>query len=343
MLRLTSFAARGFRSLAEVELADLPRVVLLYGENNVGKSNLIQAVDLWFRLLRAAAGVWPLPLPGHEPEMRLCEEARLELEALERPELLFGQEPGRLPRDGQSSFELEGTLRVAEEHDFVFGFRTSVIAGEPWPRVELLRALAPGPARIGSPLASTDLRLLGLRQELAHGWLRLEAARRFWPERLAQQRENGEAALAGDGSNVKRQLFSAAHGVQTAPRRLVEESFVPLVRRALPGLAPPLSLHDEEFVHLYLGERRVEDCGSGVQQWVLLTALLALSRAAVIGIEEPEDHLSWSMQKTVAEALAAVIHDPGRPPYQLIASTHSELMEGMSLDGSWYRVTLEQG
>lgn len=55
-LRLTSFAARNFRSLRDVVMSDLPpSFCLLYGENDTGKSNLIQAVGVWLRIVQALA------------------------------------------------------------------------------------------------------------------------------------------------------------------------------------------------------------------------------------------------------------------------------------------------
>ena len=58
-LRLTSFAARDFRSLRDVQVEDLPPVVLLYGENDTGKSNLIQVVGVWLRIVQALALATP--------------------------------------------------------------------------------------------------------------------------------------------------------------------------------------------------------------------------------------------------------------------------------------------
>ncbi len=50
MIRLKDIHAENFRSLADVRLTDLPPVVLFYGENNTGKSNLLRAVSTFLRL-----------------------------------------------------------------------------------------------------------------------------------------------------------------------------------------------------------------------------------------------------------------------------------------------------
>jgi AAA15 family ATPase/GTPase len=52
-MRLSSFRVRGFKNLTrEVVLEDLGPVNVLHGPNNVGKSNVLQAMQMFFRLLR---------------------------------------------------------------------------------------------------------------------------------------------------------------------------------------------------------------------------------------------------------------------------------------------------
>jgi AAA15 family ATPase/GTPase len=52
-MRLTSFRAQNFKSLIDVELPDLQDINVFYGPNNVGKSNILQAMDVFFELLTA--------------------------------------------------------------------------------------------------------------------------------------------------------------------------------------------------------------------------------------------------------------------------------------------------
>src|SRR5580704_3459634 len=52
-MRLASFKVRGFKNLTrELVLDELGPVNVLHGPNNVGKSNVLQAMQLFFRLLR---------------------------------------------------------------------------------------------------------------------------------------------------------------------------------------------------------------------------------------------------------------------------------------------------
>ena len=55
-MRLVRFAVRGFKNLVnEVVLDELGPFEVLHGENNVGKSNLLQAIDLFFALMESLA------------------------------------------------------------------------------------------------------------------------------------------------------------------------------------------------------------------------------------------------------------------------------------------------
>lgn len=53
MLRLKSFRAKNLRSWAEVEITDLPDIVLFYGDNDSGKSNLLLGITLLGQMLAA--------------------------------------------------------------------------------------------------------------------------------------------------------------------------------------------------------------------------------------------------------------------------------------------------
>src|SRR5262245_45308967 len=51
-MRLTSFKVQGFKNLvAPVELAELGAINVIHGANNVGKSNVMQAIEVFFRVL----------------------------------------------------------------------------------------------------------------------------------------------------------------------------------------------------------------------------------------------------------------------------------------------------
>jgi len=49
---LQQFEVKGYKNLtAQLTFGPLGRINVIHGENNVGKSNLLEALDLFFRLL----------------------------------------------------------------------------------------------------------------------------------------------------------------------------------------------------------------------------------------------------------------------------------------------------
>jgi hypothetical protein len=77
-VRLTAFKASDFRSLRNVSLGEdpppkLPPIVLLYGENDTGKSNLIQAVGVWLRIAQTLAGALSNGASGSDTSVDLYE------------------------------------------------------------------------------------------------------------------------------------------------------------------------------------------------------------------------------------------------------------------------------
>lgn len=85
---------------------------------------------------------------------------------------------------------------------------------------------------------------------------------------------------------------------------------------------------------------RIEQMGSGVQQLVLMAGLIALSRADIIAIEEPEMNLSWPTQKKLRFIFKEMVEKRETPPSQMFISSHSPLFE---FYGSFYRVEMNEG
>lgn len=52
-MQIQKASIRGFRSLWDVSISDLGGVNILYGDNNCGKSNVLGALQLLFRVEKA--------------------------------------------------------------------------------------------------------------------------------------------------------------------------------------------------------------------------------------------------------------------------------------------------
>ena len=200
-LRLTSFAARDFRSLRGVQVEDLPPVVLLYGENDTGKSNLIQAVGVWLRIVQALALATPKLLKRRELSERDFEfglyetyepdwsdkappDAPSPLEILgPNPDALFGyyrdQVSGRYHVRDQ--FELEGELSLTapskDERRYRFGFRVSREYGGQF-HCTVLTAIWPDGRKTDKPLLLDEMLLNqdveALRRALQNPWQQID-------------------------------------------------------------------------------------------------------------------------------------------------------------------------
>ncbi|MDG4594584.1 MAG: AAA family ATPase [Candidatus Contendobacter sp.] len=362
-LRLTSFAARNFRSLCDVQVEDLPPVVLLYGENDTGKSNLIQAVGVWLRIVQALALATPKLLKRRDFSERDFEFGLYETyepdwsdkappDAPSASEIL-GPHPEALFRYGSDQFELEGELSLtalsSDERRYRFGFRVSREYGGQF-HCTVLTAIWPDGRKPDKPLALDEMLLNkdveALRQALQNPWQQIGAERRFDDEWLPREpTDEQDRPLDPTGRNLKLWLFRAASGFEADRRKLFRERFAPLLTRqpfALPEPLPVVAADGK--LELLLGDYPVEHRGSGPQQWVLMAGLLAMSQAAVAGLEEPEAHLSWEAQQQVAETLRNLVLDQSCPPYQLFVSGHSQLMLDICpTDTVYYKTTLQNG
>lgn len=352
-VRLTAFEAHDFRSLRHVRIENLPPVVLLYGDNDTGKSNLIQAVGIWLRIVQSLAQATPQQLgltnvsidlyEGHEPDWSSAAPAEVP-----GPAVLLGKRAEKLFRYGSNQFELEGKLLLelpdGDRKQYQFGFRVNREQDDSY-QCTVLTALWPD-GRRDTPIPPTATDAQALRLALHSPWQQIGAERRFEDEQLpVSSADDWGTALDPSGGGLKLRLFRSAHGLKADRRSLFREHFVPLITGkpfTLPEPLPVVSVNG--MLELLLGEHPVEHRGSGPQQWVLMAGLLAMSQAAIAGLEEPEAHLSWEAQQRVAQALTGLVIERSYPPYQIFISTHSPLMKDMcSEEFIYYKTMLQNG
>lgn len=357
-VRLTVFQASDFRSLRNVSLGEapspkLPPVMLLYGENDTGKSNLIQAVGVWLRIAQALANTTSEETNHSNVSVDLYEDHERYWSSEEHREELqeiLGERPDDLFRYGTDRFELEGELTLessdGKERAYHFRFRVSREHGGMF-HCQVLKAIESG-VGMYAPLTAADPEARDLRAALRSPWQQIGAERRFAEEQLpVGTTDEWGTAIDPTGRGLKLRLFRAAHGVQAARRALFRQHFVRLLTE--PPFPPPFALPEptpavdtDGRIELLLGDHPIEHRGSGPQQWVLMAGLLAMSEAGIAGLEEPEAHLSWEGQRRIAHALRTLTLDGSRPPYQLFVSTHSSLMEDM-YPTVYYNVTMTAG
>jgi hypothetical protein len=344
MLRVAEMRVRNFRSLADVSVSDLPPVVLLYGDNDTGKSNFIDAVGAWLDLVRRFHSLSRPPGHSilHEGVERLWSGAA-DASAEHRA---FVADWMRAFRYGETQLELGGTLIAdgpGEPAAHRFAFRVQR-RDETRLHVRVTEAVWPAIGRASSPVSDAAA-LSRLGSELPRAWTKVAAERRFTTEFLPTGVE-GQALPAPDptGADLKLQLFRAANGANAARRRLFRDRFCSVVEHGPFALPPPRPVlaDDGATLELLLDEHRVEDRGSGPQHWLLMAGLLTMSECSIAGIEEPEAHFAWDGQDRVASALAELLRVG--PPHQLFVATHSVLMKEIApANDDWFLVRMQDG
>lgn len=331
-MKLTSFRVKGFKNFTnEVKLENLGDINVLHGPNNVGKSNLLQAMQLFFdllgidenqdgwlpiavprRLTRADFEKWKL-LPVEEifsvyhPAMPIEMEAelRIDLEELKRS----GIQP-LIPCDTvriESVLQWEAGYSGYQVRRFVFADGTDAAA---------LQESAEKKAwvlRFASFLNRSFLVKVGQHQRFG-----LIPALRPIDHELALQ-------LYDAKESTEIELFR--HWEQFAETMgrfgdiLGEGTFVAIYDRRA-GLA------DLVFQTTF-GRVPLRLLGSGVQQLVHLLGHLQVTNASIVAIEEPELNLKYDLQQRLREVFAEIVGKPGGPS-QLFLTSHSPAFESGS-------------
>ncbi|WP_158080048.1 ATP-binding protein [Archangium sp. Cb G35] len=300
---------------------------VIHGPNNVGKSNLLQSIQLFFALVRLRLGDW-LPVEatgavevgdvlreyGHEPAeiFNLEKPAPIRMAAqieIEEQELVrAGLEPSLLP-DGQVGVSME--LYRAEDtvwyqvRRFAFSdgsdAASMAVDGERRNFVrQFVSFLSQDPlfrtrtvdrfAMIGIERLSTSDLALALYD--AKESADLEQARRW--ERFREAMSSFKDIL-GDG------VFVATYDRKAQKASLFyQTSFARIPLRLL---------------------------GSGVQQIVSLIGHLLITNATLVAIEEPELNLRYTLQERLRDVFSQKLVGALGGPSQLFLTSHSPAFE----------------
>jgi hypothetical protein len=313
-MRLQRFEVQGYKNLRQrVVLEDLGAINVIHGENNVGKSNLLQAIGLFFRVLghlhdtnasspmRTAwsckvadwnatgfpsAEIFDLETPEAPRPIELL--AHIGLEAEERAALP--------PHESVQSVEI--TVRIERFVDSIQVWVPRVRlderdAEEEWKRLALLLSRRHLPQ---TQLSAPRFALLG-------------TDRRLWDERGDENRDLVPASLL-------LQLYDAKEAFDSARYRRWE-LFTKMMARFEDMLG------EGSFVAVY--DRRVNRAnlawqtkharipvallGSGVQQIIAIVARLLMSDATIVAIEEPELNLRFSLQRRLHDIFEEIVNE----------------------------------
>jgi hypothetical protein len=358
-MRLQWFEIEGYKNIrAPVRLEDLAEVNVLHGDNNVGKSNLLEAIGLLFVLLQA-----------------LREEVRGGVSLAER----FAR---RTPPEQVLEDEDASVLGTARSWTYFAerGFPPGEIFHLQQPRPIRLRAgllletqeLDEGdPSWLARPL-SLGVRLERREDELV---MALEELRQADGTHVGSEEGDIARVLERLVRRRRQKTFEPRFALVRADRTVAAESepgskeSVPLATRELlpPELA--LALYDAESATDPVLRQRFEQfrralesfrdllgdgqwqvrydrradraevsfdsatariplrlMGSGVQQVVSLTARLVMTGADIMAVEEPELNLRHGAQLRLREIFRQLVRD-SQGPSQLFLTSHSPAFE----------------
>ncbi|HEY4722615.1 MAG TPA: AAA family ATPase, partial [Anaerolineae bacterium] len=333
---LESFQVSGFKSLRDVRLDALKDVNVFHGNNNVGKSNILQAIDVFFQLLPIAAQ--SLPETYDERLLTLSD-------LLPYTESIF-------QNSGEAVISWRVRLRLLTgSYDLGLHLTRVSNAGGGNGATFALRWLDEPPVdllRVELQSSEQDFNLIPAVRRVSDEWLS-DSDR---PTDLTSRARHGSPVEA---HNLKRALFDSAYGEDLKQRerfrrlaQILTQTFGFSQLDAALGITRPLPRSSDEaeryardiVIRFLPGNVRLEDMGSGVQQLLLLLGQVLFNPARLVGIEEPEMNLGPDRQGQLARLLHDLTRTDGGVVDQVFITSHSPSFEE---EPFFYDVTYTNG
>ncbi len=334
-MKLRWFQVQGYKSFTSpVRLDDLGPFNVIHGDNNVGKSNLLESIGLFFvamHALREETKGGPSLGERYEQRTKSIDPAKL-------PQ----PEGGRLRSALRSSTYWDERGFSAQE---MFNFE------QPVP-IEFEASLDDDATTLRLRLQRWDedilIMLLGSSTLPADsGDAQIDAVvDRFGPRVQGKERFSRFALLHADRtvfggeseplmarSPLPRALARSLYVLEVGKdaRREEFQRFVKLLE-CVRSLVGPGTWRMEFDIEADRAELALEtgpkvpaiplrSMGSGIQQIALLCARLIVTPADIMAIEEPELNLRWSVQRALHDLLLRVGREPGGPQFFLTSHT----------------------
>lgn len=326
-MQLRSFMVQGFKNFRQpVVLDDLGPINVIHGPNNVGKSNLLQAMELFFFLIGQQTDMG-VPLQQIFP---IAEETLKE---------------GGFPRTEIFSLDAPAPIVIAAEVDVV---------DEDFTRA----GLAPIALPVNRVSFALELRWLGTRADYTIRRFQIADGRDFQVVNRSHEENMELSALAFLLAQSMRPSEHVAYprfGVLGVHRSYHSDLALALydakestdidMSRRWGRFVDAMSefgdiLGEGLFVAIYkrkekeaalmwqTGQARIplELLGSGVQQLAAMFAMLLVAGSTLVGIEEPELNLRYTHQLRLREVLAKLVGGGGGLD-QIFITSHSDAFE----------------
>jgi hypothetical protein len=329
-MKLKSFDVQGFKNLTGSAIfGPLQPINVLHGANNSGKTNVLQAMDVYFRLLRAG---------NH-----ISKEQVVTLEPAGNPagypfDVIFNlQSPSPIRWQAEIAIEQAELEEVGIELNhptdhIAIGLELAPGLGGAQLRVTRfllgdVDAASKDPGRDGPVISFAQQ----IRAHIARTYA-LEAGSGGAPFALLDVAPAAPEAGGLVPQTLRDALFDARQSLKREERRRWS-LFVQMARELEPELGRGEfdTAFDRATGRAGLvydsGDAAVpvDSLGSGIQKFVALLASLVLSRSMFVGLEEPEVHLSYSLQQRLGRVMKGLAANGG--PQQFFISSHSTALD----------------
>lgn len=332
-MRITRFRIQGFKNIADVTVEGLSDINVFFGLNDVGKSNIFEALALWRQLI-----VTYLQPRRVKTEVRLHEF-----------EHSFGR--GIFSFNAPNAFGIEAEV-ITEKQELMRNQMFSVVDSDAHQQEDAAVPLN-GKAHVSleAGVVVIDARVLQNNEKTinqrTHNLTDLISPIHIIPaERRFQAEARNREALTGaiHHGNLKKALFYAYLSAD-----LQQKKRFAAIKSVL--AEPPFSLGeldvalDQETDQIDIGFIRpqgrlpLDNLGSGSRQLLLVLGQVFLNDFPIVALEEPEMNLSPQWQQDLMVALRRLMQDPAIGLKQIFISTHSPYFEFAE---NFYDVTLDE-
>jgi len=339
-VRLRRFSVTGYKNLEQpIVLDDLGSINVIHGANNVGKSNLLQAMDLFFRCIMWPNGGMPFgeneisssellisdlrplfhlerPLPivlgavlDVRPEELLAAGIQTDLAAAEIDvEITLEWRPPNAARCTFTRVRFGGAEDVAREKDVAR-------------YVPVLKLLARNLLVSGGP--TQRFALVGVRRSIEEDPIPRDAG----PAPLVREMYDCRESL----DRVRRDRWRAFVRAMGELRDITGEGTFEVTYPREEGVSPPARPESGARLVFDTETMRIPFSllGTGVQQVAALLGHALMRNASIVGIEEPELNLRWALQNRLRETFRRLVAEPhgSGGVDQIFLTSHSPAFE----------------
>ncbi|MCL4858793.1 MAG: AAA family ATPase [Caldilineaceae bacterium] len=325
-MRIERFQIQGFKSIRELAVEGLADINVFFGMNNVGKSNMFQALELWHWVILAGKSQTQHgthPITYEVTSESLATRFGSSLSRLGSPEPI-------LVRVDLSGVDSETRLIEKNQRLTV---EVTVRQTATAIRCEVKNIVRQKNDELDRRISISQLVASLPRFHIVH------AARRLQVE----QRTAQTPAETINDANLKQALFYAYLSSDIEQKKRLNA-----IKRVL--AEPPYSLGELDIAldpatdRIEIGFVRpdgrlpIENLGSGAQQLILVLGQIFLNDYPIIAVEEPETNLSPQHQEHLMATLRTLMEDPAVKLQQLFVATHSPYLE---FTDNFYDVTFD--